>query len=66
LHSGEGVVVVFLARHLEQFGGVLQPGGDAVEYQHDVFQRLAFAAQLLGAGSVIPEIGRFGQADNFF
>ena len=43
-----------------------RPDAHAVEHQHHVFQRLAFAAQFLGAGGVVPEIRRFGQAADFF
>jgi hypothetical protein len=66
LHGGKGVVIVFLARHLEQFGRILQARCYAVEHQHHVFERFSFAAQFLGAGGVVPEIRRFGQADDFF
>ena len=65
LHGGERIVVVLLARHLEQFGGVLQTGCHTIEHQHHVFQRLAFAAQFLGARGVVPDIGGFRQTDYF-
>ncbi len=56
LHGGERVVVVLVARHLEQFGGVFQALRDAVEHQHDIFQRFALAPDFLGFPGVVPEV----------
>jgi hypothetical protein len=66
LYRGERVVVVFLARHFEKFGRVLQGRRHAVEHQYHVFQGLAFASQLLRTGGVIPEVRCLGEAYDFF
>ena len=55
LDGGNAGLIVFLARHFEQFAVVGQFGAQAVEHQHHVFQRLAFLAQFLGAFGVVPD-----------
>ena len=56
--GGDGVqrvVVVFLARHLEQVAGVGEAGGDAVEDEDDAFERLLLLAEFLRAFGLIPD-----------
>jgi hypothetical protein len=53
------LVVVFLARHGEQFAGVAQAIADPVQRQHDIFQRPLLAAQFLRALGVVPDLRVF-------
>jgi hypothetical protein len=53
------LVVVFFARHREQFAGVAQAVADAVQGQHDVLQRPLFAAKFLRALGVVPDLRVF-------
>jgi hypothetical protein len=48
-------VVVFLAAHLEQVGGVRQVGPRFFQRQDDRFQRLLLFTEVLGAFLVVPD-----------
>ncbi|EXI65161.1 MAG: hypothetical protein AW08_03433 [Candidatus Accumulibacter adjunctus] len=50
------VVVAFIAGHGEQLAGVTQAIGDAVQRQHDIFQRALLAAEFLRALGVVPDL----------
>jgi len=52
------VVALFL-RHLEELGVVSQVGRQLVDDDDDVFKRLLFLAQGLGALGVVPDGGVF-------
>jgi hypothetical protein len=55
-HRQQRLVVVFLARHLEQFAGIAQAIANPVQRQHDIFQRPLLAAKFLRAFGVVPDL----------
>jgi hypothetical protein len=60
------VLVVLAFGQIEQFTTIDQPLRDLVEAQNDGFKRFPLAAQCLRFFSVIPDLGVFQQADDFF
>jgi hypothetical protein len=58
------IVVGFL--HVEQLGVVGELTGQAIEHDHDIFQRFFLAAQILRPLGVIPDGGVFQRGFDFF
>jgi len=65
-HRLQGVGVILLPGHLEQFARLIQPGQQAPHLTDDRVQRRALAIQVLGALGVIPDIGLLELAGDFF
>jgi hypothetical protein len=63
LHGG---VVAVGSGHFQQFTGVGQAGGDAIDAADDGIEAGAFAAQFLRAGRIVPDGGAFQFAAYFF
>ena len=53
------VPVLLRFAQVEQLGSVTELGGDVVEHDDDLFERMLLLAQLLGAGGVVPDRGVF-------
>jgi hypothetical protein len=66
MHREQRVVVVFRARHLEQFLSVAQTVVNFDERIDDGFQTAALTTQFLGALAVVPDGRVFEQAAYFF
>ena len=65
LNGFDAVLVVFLDSHVEQFGGIIEPGLQLFQHQHDFFQADSFLSQLLRLLRIIPHIRLFEFADYF-
>ena len=61
-----GVLVVFHLGQVEQFVGAVQAFGQLADAVDDLFQQRALAAQGLRAFGVVPDVGVFQLAVDFF
>jgi hypothetical protein len=64
-HAAQGRVVVLVARDVEQLARIAQPGTELFQLLYDAFEDLAFLAELLSALRIAPDVGVFGQPDDF-
>ncbi len=55
-HCGHGGLVVLVSRHLQQIGGISQPGLGAGDRLQHLLQLGPLAAQVLGAFRVVPDL----------
>jgi hypothetical protein len=61
----QALVIVFRLRHFEQLARIAEVLLDLREAEHDAFQHLAFAPQVLCALGVLPDGGIFGEFGYF-
>jgi hypothetical protein len=64
--ADQGFFVILAAGKLEQFGGIGQLLVDIDQRQYDAFQQFLLLAQFLGALGVVPDLGIFEIAVQFF
>jgi hypothetical protein len=64
--ADQGFFVILAAGEFEQFGGIRQFLVDVDQRQYDAFQQFLFLAQFLGALGVVPDLGIFEIAVQFF
>jgi hypothetical protein len=62
----QGIVVILAARHFEDLARIGEIAVEVTQGDDDAFEGLAFAADFLGARSIIPQRGVFAQFDQFF
>jgi hypothetical protein len=65
-HRLGGALVVLHLGQVQQFGGAGEPGGQAPDAVDDLVQRGALAAERLRPLRIVPDIGAFQFAGDFF
>jgi len=66
VHCQGGVLVLFALGQRQQFTRLAQAGGDAGNAADGLVQQRALAPQVLGALRIVPDIGVFQLAVDFF
>jgi hypothetical protein len=60
------IVVAFGGRKLQQLAGIIEAVRDAIKAIHELAQARTFAAEILRALRIVPDVGAFEFAGYFF